>query len=150
MNFAEGRRTDVADRQPEIRVVQHIEELSRGIGIPSIPSMRMFLNAEKSQFTYPGPCTTLRPSFPNTWTWPRGSGESCWKALLLNHSGAVRGPEFGLPITLGGLLENPEISGACSLQRDVVGVEHCEGSSSSGSRDAVQLPVTQYALPYQL
>src|SRR5580658_373935 len=73
----------------------------------------MFLNAEKSQSTYPGPSTALRPSSPNTSNRPRGSGSSCWKAFTLNHSAAVRGPEFGLPTTLGRLLENPEISGAC-------------------------------------
>jgi|SRR5271166_3002846 len=45
---------------------------------------RMFLKAEKSQFTYPGPSTALRPSFPNTANRPRGSGESCWNALAKN------------------------------------------------------------------
>src|ERR1700683_4020149 len=73
----------------------------------------MFFSAEKSQLTYPGPSTALRPSSPKTSKRPSGSGSSCWKALVLNHSAAVRGPELGLPITLGRLLENPEISGAC-------------------------------------
>src|SRR5580704_8687765 len=72
----------------------------------------MFLSAEKSQFTYPGPRTALRPSSPKTSKRPRGSGWSFWNALTLNHSAGVHGPEFGLPITFGRLLENPEISGA--------------------------------------
>src|SRR5208337_546515 len=74
---------------------------------------RIFLKADASQFTYPGPWTTFRPSSPNTSNLPRGSGWSCWKAFTLNHSCGVRGPEFGLPIRLGRFAEKPVISGAC-------------------------------------
>src|SRR6202034_1621346 len=73
---------------------------------------RMLLKAEKSQSTYLGPWTALRPSSPNTSNWPRGSGSSFWNALTLNHSCGVRGPEFGFPITLGRFAEKPVISGA--------------------------------------
>src|SRR6202051_4700340 len=73
----------------------------------------MFLNADTSQFTYRGPTSALRPSLPNCSTEEFGAWLILWKAFTLNHSAAVRGPEFGVHTPLGRLLENPEISGAC-------------------------------------
>src|SRR5450755_2644778 len=109
----------------------------------------MFLNAEKSQFTYPGPCTELRPSFPNTSTWPVGSGASRWKAFMLNHCAAVCGPEFGFPTTLGRLLENPDISGACPCTETSL-----ESNTVNGvPLIAVMIPFScqlPRTLPYQL
>src|SRR5579863_10169391 len=109
----------------------------------------MFLKAEKSQFTYPGPWTALRPSSPNCSTGEFGFWVIFWKAFTLNHSATVRRPEFGLPTTLGRLLENPEISGAWPCSETSFESNTVKGVPLM----AVKIPFNcqlPKALPYQL
>src|ERR1700674_1810418 len=96
----------------------------------------MFLRAEKSQFEYPGPCTTLRPSLPNCSTGEFGSCVRRWKALVWNHCCAVCGPEFGFPIRFGRLLEKPEISGALPCRE-----------TSAGSNTVNGVPLIRVTIP---
>src|SRR5882762_5345138 len=75
---------------------------------------RMFFNAEKSQFAYPGPSAILRPALPNCSTGELGSCTTRANAFAFSHAVVVRGPELGFcPATrFGRLAENPVISGA--------------------------------------
>src|ERR1700686_56665 len=74
----------------------------------------MFLNTEKSQFAYPGPCAIFRPAVPNCCTGELGFGVIRANALALSHAFAECGPELGFwPATkFGRLGEKPVISGA--------------------------------------
>ena len=103
----------------------------------------MFLNAEKSQFAYPGPCAMLRPAVPNCWTGEFGSWMIRWNALALSHAAGVFGPALGFcPGTrFGRFAENPRDFRRSALHRNVVGVEHGERRAAHHGRDSVHLPV---------
>src|SRR6476646_3410913 len=73
---------------------------------------RMFLNNEKSQSEYPGPCAMLRPAVPNCCTGELGSWVILWNAFGLSHALVVFGPLLGSATTFGRLEKNPLISGA--------------------------------------
>src|ERR1700688_105403 len=72
----------------------------------------MFLNNEKSQSVYPGPCAMLRPAVPNCCTGELGSWVIRWNAFGLSQALVVVGPSLGLATTFGRLEKNPLISGA--------------------------------------
>jgi len=64
IGFGQGGRFNIADWQTEIGVVQHVEKLATKLKFFRFRQSNVF-EREKSQFTYPGPWTALRPSSPN-------------------------------------------------------------------------------------
>ena len=109
-NVVECRRTDVAVRQPEIRVVQDIEQFRAELQLFRLRHFEILAAQRSPSWRNPGRRFTLRPSVPNC---PAlASGSSRWKALALSHGSTACGPLFGLPTRLGRWAENPVISGA--------------------------------------
>src|SRR6185437_9065820 len=109
--------------------------------------MAMFLNAEKSQSSYPGPCAIFRPAVPNCCTEEFGFGVIRAKASALSQSLAECGPELGFwPATRSGrLAENPLISGAPPCA-DTSRESKSERRTAHCGYDSVELPCTQHLL----
>jgi hypothetical protein len=104
---------------------------------------RICFSAEKSQFTYPGPSTTLRPSSPNC---ADGRIRVLGNSLKRTHvEPSRRGARARIRIAhnvgpVGGKSRNLRCR---PLQGNIVGIENREGGATHGGCKAVQLPITQ-------